>query len=951
VEGGLFEAGGWLASIRTQRRDGPVAGMAFAIDGRHVATCRTVVARAGAEGAGGEALFVDFPLLGADGCWAETVGGPWRDGAGGGSSVAILRLIHPPRGLRPALLSRMASPSGQRFRCYGTVPDQVDPVRAGGRFGVAAGPPGGLLTAEFTTEPPSYDGFRGTALWSDELGAVIGLLVVQEDPGGGRQVLAELVHLAAAYSPLIAAAVTRSQGEIGDEGDDEASVIRQASALRDSGDYRAAIKVFRDSIRSRARRNRPSEELQKFLHGLLQESTGARQPDGGAAPVPHQLPPMLHDFEGRAVELDSLRLIARTATADPGAPIVIVAINGIGGIGKTALAVHFAHQLEPQYPDGQLYVNLHGYEPHQRLRPDQVLDRFLRDLGVADRALPTSLDEQISLYNKLLRDKRMLLLVDNASSSADVRPLIPNTPTCFVLVTSRDALTGLLATNDTRILTLNALGDDEALHLLKTVSRRDMQAPEEIAAAKEIVRLSANLPLAIWIAGAKLASRSSLTFSGLADLLRDEGLRLSRLRAGDLAIEANFETSYRDVSPPTAQLFRRLGLIAGPDFSADAAAAVAGEEYAVTLDALDELLDAHLVEPANAENRYRFHDLLRLFARKKLQASDDERKTSLERLLNWYLAGADTAGDLVMNSQRLQRFRAQYQASRPITGRDGALAWLEDERISIAAAIRQSSETDLLSWAWNLADALWGFCYLRKHWADWIENHQIGLDAARRAGDPEAEAWMLTNLGVAYWDTHEADRALSSFQQALSICRPIGFLLCEGRAIHGMGLAYREKGQYDQALECAERALPIRRRVADTWGEAVTLDNLAYVCGKLRQFDRAVDHFNDALAIWRQLNDPWGEGLSENDLGCVYNEAGNYAEAAACLRKSLEIRRAAGDRWGEAESLGHLGDALLNTEGIAAARQCWAASLDLFTQIQAPEATAIRDKLAAAGGE
>jgi tetratricopeptide (TPR) repeat protein len=885
VEGGPFETGSWLASVRTQRRDGPVAGMAFAIDSTNVATCRTVIAKAGAKGAG-EALFVDFPLLGTEGCWAETVDGPWS-GDAEGSSAAILRLIHPPRGLRPALLSRTVSLSGQRFSCYGVVPDQAGPVRAHGRFGVAAAPAGGLLTAEFTPEPTACDGFCGTALWSDELGAVIALLVGHEGTGGRREVLAEPVHVAAAHSPLIAVAVTRSQGEI-------------AAA-------------------------------------------------SGYDAVPHQLPPALHDFEGRSEELDALRSIVRTATAEPGSPIVISAINGIGGIGKTALAVHFAHELEPQYPDGQLYVNMHGYELHQRLRPDQVLDRFLRDLGVADRVLPTSLDEQISLYNKLLRDKRMLILVDNASSSADVRPLIPNTPTCFVLVTSRDALTGLLATNDARILTLDALGDGEALHLLKTVSRRDMQAPEEIAAAKEIIRLSANLPLAIWIAGAKLASRRSLTFSGLADLLRDEGLRLSRLRAGDLAIEANFETSYRDITPPTAQLFRRLGLIAGPDFPADAAAAVAGEEYAVTLDALDELLDAHLVEPANAENRYRFHDLLRLFARKKLQ--EDERKTSLERLLNWYLAAADTASDLVMNSQRLQRFRPQFRLSRPISSRDDALAWLEDERVSIAAAIRQSSETDLLSWAWNLADALWGFCYLRKHWADWIENHQVGLAAARRAGDPEAEAWMLTNLGVAYWDTHEADRALTSFEQAISICQQNGFLLCEGRAIHGMGLAYRAKGQFDEALECAERALPIRRRVADKWGEAVTLDNLAYVCGKLRQFDRAIDNFNDALKIWRELSDPWGEGLSENDLGCVYNEAGNYAEAAACLRKSLEIRKAAGDRWGEAESLGHLGDALLNTEGIAAARQCWQTSLDLFTQIQAPEAGQIRDKLAAAWRE
>lgn len=505
------------------------------------------------------------------------------------------------------------------------------------------------------------------------------------------------------------------------------------------------------------------------VHGGVQ--VGMAQP----SPVPPaQLPPDVAEFTGRHAELAQLRTLLSDSARQAEATVAILAITGTAGIGKTALAVRLAHQLAPRFPDIQLFVNLHGYDPQQRLTPGQVLDRFLRALGVAGDALPANTDEQTGLYRSLLASKHALVVVDNASTADQVRPLLPASPTCLVVVTSRDTLGGLVAREGARLLSLDVLTAGEAIELLARVAGHD-RVDREPQTAAQVARLCGYLPLAVRIAAAKLVTRPAWTLAHLAGRLADEQHRLGELTAGDAQIRASFALSYDSLAPATARMFRRLGLIPGPDFTTGVAAALTDSTTDTAGTHLEALVDAHLLEAIPARRgRYRFHDLLRLYARERVldEDSDHERAVGLRRMLDWYLDTADTADRLLDPSRRrLPRDRVAGRSESVLRTRTHALAWFEAEQASLVAATHQAAEWGLHTIAWQLADALWSFFFLPKHWADTCH---VGLTAAREAGNRQAEAWMVTGLGVIYAYLRRFDEALDCYQQALAIQRAIG---------------------------------------------------------------------------------------------------------------------------------------------------------------------------------
>jgi tetratricopeptide (TPR) repeat protein/transcriptional regulator with XRE-family HTH domain len=663
-------------------------------------------------------------------------------------------------------------------------------------------------------------------------------------------------------------------------------------------------------------------------------------------PALHQLPADIPDFTGRESELARLRgIVAGNATQ--GAAVVISAIAGMAGVGKTALVVHLGHELGDRFPDAQLFVDLHGYDPLQRLAPEEALDWFLRSLGVTSEALPTTVDRQAAVYRSLLAGRRALVVLDNASSAEQVRPLLPGSPTCLVLITSRSSLVGLAAAQGARLVSLDVLGPAEALELLARVAGQDgrERVGREPDAAVKVTRLCGHLPLGVRIAAAALAARPSLSVAELARRLGDEQQRLGQLASGDVEVRASFAFSYQNLDLPVARMFRRLGLIPGPDFARGVAAAlseigpVAAERF------LETLVDAHLVEAAATPDRYRFHDLLRLYSREQAQAeeTDLDRKAALQRMLEWYLDSARAAARLLEPGRRLLSCGDSGERPEPTFATHAqAMAWFEAERANLVAANHQAANSGLHTIAWLLPNALFGYFDLRKHWADWEKTHTVGLTAAQAAPDRRAQAWMMGSLGTAHIDLRRFEEAIDSQQQALAIMREVGDRWGEGAALGNLGAAYNRLQRPEEAIVCLQQALLIFREAGYRRNEGMALHNLGEASQLLRQFAEAIDYGHQALAIFREVGNRHREGMVLNDIGNAYRELGRFDEAIDCLEEALTIHRDVGSRWGEGRALQFLGLAFQCTPRADEARACWQEALTIFTELGAPEADDVR---------
>ena len=636
----------------------------------------------------------------------------------------------------------------------------------------------------------------------------------------------------------------------------------------------------------------------------------ASQPERRQAPRPQrpaQLPAGVADFTGREDQVKHLcdLLSATPDVSDNTGAVRIALVAGYGGLGKTSLAVHAAHQVSAQFPDGQLYVDLLGATAHP-LQPADVLARFLRDLGVDGRDVPLDEAERAARYRTSLAGRRVLVVLDNAKDAAQVRQLLPGSASCAVLVTTRNRMPDLAST---RLVDLNVLDDDDALTLFTRVVGDDRVTAEPEATA-ELLLACAGLPLAIRICAARLVTRSGWTIRAMANRLRDEHRRLDEMTAGDLAVRASFQVSFASLPTPKkgvdpALAFRLLGMWQGPTISSAAAAALFGATEEDAADALEILVDAHLLE-SKATDRYKFHDLLRVYSSERAvsDVSAETRESAIKRLLGWYMRTADAAATAV--SPHRYNIAIEADAAEPpglsfVSSQD-ALTWYDSERVNILAATRQAAADGLHDIAWRLTAPLLNIFERRGNWSDCIDSHQIALVSARQAGSRQGEAWLLNTLGQAIGRVSGTE-GIGYLEQSMAIRREIGDPHGEAQAVTNLADVYSRLGRLDEARALLLRGLDLHRELGLRYGEGVALVNLADVLLSQNRADEAIDYLKQALDVFADIEYADGTGYALHWLGRCHAAAGRDVEAVECLRQALASHGAAGNLHRQATTL------------------------------------------------
>ncbi|MEE1940995.1 BTAD domain-containing putative transcriptional regulator [Streptomyces sp. TRM 70361] len=669
----------------------------------------------------------------------------------------------------------------------------------------------------------------------------------------------------------------------------------------------------------------------------------------GCSARPAQLPADLPTFTGRHDELDRTRALL-SETGDPPSTVVISAIGGMAGIGKTALAVRWAHEVADRFPDGQLYVNLRGFDPTGSVvAPEEAIRAFLGALGVPAQRIPTQLDALAALYRTLLADRRVLILLDNARDTDQVRPLLPGSPGCLVIVTSRNQLTGLVAGDGAHPLTLNPLTPAEAQEFLARRLGAARPAAEP-RAAEAIIAHCARLPLALAIVSARAAAHPGFPLSAIADELRDSHGSLDAFAGGELSadIRAVFSWSYHSLSAPAARLFRLLGLHSGPCVSAPAAAALAGLPLRETRGLLVELTRAHLLTE-HLPGRYTLHDLLRFYAAERVRDEEapQERDGAVERLLAWYLHTADATYPFLTPHRRRVPLEPPPPGCHPLTftAHDQALNWCETERLNLVAAVHQAAAGGQPGIAWRLPAVLWGFFYVRSHLHDWLDTTRTGLAAARGAHDRVGEARALADRSNALNLAGRHDESIDHLHQALALCRRLGDTVGRTAALGNLGDAYQRAGRLRKAVEYHRRSLAIDRITGNVWGLGIGLANLGDTYQRLGRFDEAAGCLEEALTVLRASGNRWVEGVTLDILGTVRHRLGRHDDAVGDYRRALEAHRDVGNRWGEGHTLGHLGEVLLAAGRPEQAHTSWRQALAIFEELDHPDAGKVRESL------
>jgi tetratricopeptide (TPR) repeat protein len=697
-------------------------------------------------------------------------------------------------------------------------------------------------------------------------------------------------------------------------------------ALASTGRQAAALKLHED-LRRRLDEQlgvQPGPELtDAHLRVLRQDLPGVRpspgrpaRPGQAASPlvVPKQLPAPVPHFAGRTAELEMLTALLEQAgrgTA-PARAVVISAIGGTAGVGKTALAVHWSHRVAERFPDGQLYVNLHGYDPGQPVTADAALAGFLGALGVPGQDIPAEADERAARYRSLLAGKQMLVVLDNAGDVEQVRPLLPGSPTCAVVVTSRDSLAGLVVRDGAQRLDLNLLPPGDAVGLLRALVGDRVDADPGAAAA--LAAQCCRLPLALRVAAELAAARPAVPLAGLAAELADLQGRLDLLDvAGDprTAVRAVFSWSYRHLDADAARAFRLLGLHPGADADPYAIAALAGWTVERARQMLSQLARAHLVQPAG-HDRYGRHDLLRAYARELAAShdSDGERRAALTRLFDYYLHAAATAMDALHPAESHNRPRIPASAipAPPLADPAAARPWLDTELATLVVMAAYTAEHGWPGHATRLAATLSMYLIVNGHHPEAVSIYTSGRNAAQRTGDRAAEARALTGLGLVDLRQGRCLQATGHFQQALALCREAGDRAGETRALGNLGLAEWQQGRFQEATGHLEQVLALCRETGNQTEIARWLTNLGFVALSRRRFQEATGRLEEAAALCRETRDPIGEAHARCNLGEAHFRLGRCQEAIGHLRQALAIFRETGGRTGEADTLCVLGD-------------------------------------------
>ncbi len=602
--------------------------------------------------------------------------------------------------------------------------------------------------------------------------------------------------------------------------------------------------------------------------------------------APHalfQLPADIPDFVGRNELLAELVARLQKAPVQAQGAGVRVALHGPPGVGKSALAIRLAHAAKGSFPDAQLYVNL-GAGAGMPLEPAEALAGFLRALGV-EGPYPESEDQRAGFYRAQLDGRRALIVLDNARDLAQIRPLLPGSPECAVIVTSRSPLGMLEGAHSHKV---DVLAPDAAVELLgEIVGSQRIEA--ERKAALSIARRCGELPLAVRIAGGRLKNKTHRTLAWMADRLEDERDRLGELESEDQAVRASFTVSYEELAPEEARLFCLLAALPGTDFSTGLAAGAGEAHPRETERLLDGLVEAQMLE-ADAD-RYRFHDLVRLFADERLDAKPDlDRQAITDQATNWLCERAQAA---------------DFALGTGDSRHADALAWLEAERKSMVAVI-EAGDAANRSTVLDLTFALVNFFSLRSHWDDWTRTHELALRFAREAGDRRIEGHILNNLAVVYRSLGRWEEAITNYEQDLAICRELHDRHGEGQTLNNLANVYSSLGHWEEAITNYDQDLAICRELHDRHGEGQTLNNLANAFRGQGRWEEAIANCEQALAICRELHDRHGEGQALGSLANVYSSLGHWEEAITNYEQTLAIFRELSDRNGEAMTLNNL---------------------------------------------
>ncbi|GAA2372792.1 SARP family transcriptional regulator [Catellatospora methionotrophica] len=744
-------------------------------------------------------------------------------------------------------------------------------------------------------------------------------------------------------------ACERLQELLAEEPLHEALAARLMRALAASGQRAAALDLFA------ATRARLADELgiepdaalhEAYLDILRARPAEAERPRAPA--VPAQLPLDVPGFSGRGRELRWLDAGLADA-GDPPRSLVVAALTGTPGCGKTAVAVHWAHRVAHRFPDGQLYLDLRGFDPGgPAMVPAEAARSLLEALDVPPDGIPVSPQAQLGLYRSLLAGRRVLILLDNARDAEQVRPLLPGSPGCAVLVTSRDQLRGLLATSNARLLTLDLPSPHDARRLLAARIGAQRTAAEP-AAVEEIIARCARLPLALAIVGARAATRPRLALSAITHELATRNL--DGLSGPDAATDARaaFSWSYRTLSPAAATAFRLIGHTATGSVTADVTASLTGAATPAAHRVLEELTDANLVTESTP-GRYHLHSLLRAYAAELSRALDatTARRQALHRLLDHHLATARTAATL-LEPAREQLTTAPATPGvtpPPLATREQALAWFAAERGTLLAAIRRAEAGGWDSHCWQLAHSVSTFLYARGHWHDLVAAQRSAVRAARRLGERTGEGHTHLNLARAYSALGRGARMRPHLRRALALFTRSGDHGGLARAHNAIALSHSRQGEHGRALHHNQQALTHYRLAGNANGYGQALNDIGWGYAMLGRHRLALRYCRRALAVLGGLADPTEAAHTWDSLGYVHHRLGDHARAVACYERAVALFRENGSRYHEAESLTRLGDTHRAAGDGAAARAAWQQARDILDGLRHADTARVRGLLA-----
>ncbi len=722
------------------------------------------------------------------------------------------------------------------------------------------------------------------------------------------------------------------------------------TALYRSGRQAEALQVYRDARRMMIDELgiEPNERLQQLEHGILtaDESLDA-PPERDSArisvaepaappPVPGMLPSGIADFIGRHGHLDEIRhRLTQVSDGMARFAVPIIAIAGRAGIGKTTIAVHAAHSVADHYPDGQLFAHMHG-GVSRPVSPMQVLERFLRALGVPGTALPDGLEERAETYRTLLADRRMLIVLDDVGSESQVLPLLPGNPASAVIVTSRSRLVGLAGATH---IDVDLFDSAQSVDLLAQVAGGGRVASEQ-SSAEALADLCGHLPLALRIAGARLAARPHWTVEQLVDRLRDETRRLDELMHGEMGIRASLSLTYDNISEEARRLLRRLAILDSHVFSVWTGAALLDRSFIEAQDLLDNLADAHLVEVTvgrGTHTQYRFHDLVKVFARERLAAEEPvaERKAALSRVLGSLLSLTDAARSREFGSDVLARMESVIP--RPLPEKlveqlvAEPMAWFERERHLLVSGIRQAAQAGFVELCWRLAANAAMFFESRVYLDDWRETHELALEAARQAGDRRGQAEMLYTIGSLSFSEQRFDDARRELDAAVRLFEEVGDELRIALAIRSIAVLERINGRFAEAVANYEKALQVFHTAGDHVSAAHTLHSLAQVRLDCDDLDSAKSLLSEALTRSKAGGDRRVTAQVLHRMGQAHLQAGEFGLSAGAFEESLTVVRDIGDSIGEAFALHGLGVARLRQGRITEAGETLREALRLAT--------------------